>query len=62
MREQQPGEPEITDEAVGQRAPHDDGKPDGFMRYIGTQLGMWVFVAILFVIGVIAIVVYANVY
>lgn len=32
------------------------------MRYIGSQLGVWTFVVQLFVAGLNAIIVYANVY
>ena len=62
MRDQRPGDPEIDAEAVGQTDPPHRERRDGFMRYVGSQVGMWTFVVILFVAGLIAIIIYANVY
>ena len=62
MHERRPDQPKIDPEAVGAEQPEEHRERDGFLAYIGTQLGMWALVAILFVIGVIAIIVYANVY
>ncbi len=52
----------INEETVGQRTPPGRKERDGFMRYIGSQLGVWTFVVLLFVAGLIAIIVYANMY
>jgi hypothetical protein len=62
MAERRHGEPEITAETVGKGEPRHRKEGDGLMRYIGSQLGVWVFVVLLFVAGLIAIIVYANVY
>lgn len=62
MRERAPGEPEINEETVGERTPPERKERDGFMRYIGSQVGMWTFVVLLFLAGLITIIVYANVY
>lgn len=62
MREPRSDQPEIDPEAVGADRSEEHNERDGFMRYIGTQVGMWALVAVLFVIALIAIIVYANIY
>lgn len=67
MRETRPDQPEIDPEAVGETTSEEHisqerKERDGFLRYIGTQVGMWTLVAVLSVIALIAIIVFANIY